>query len=252
MQNDDKQPVFAEHSHEWVLEKYGSPFVRAAMSIAIGATGLVLPLAGIGLAAADAAATTVIGRLLERRSAAFWRSLASHDLDAGLLESEDFVHQLLITYRVALQAHRAEKIKLLADLLGGAARTEDPGPVDEYEEFLATIASMSYREFQIVALLETFEKDHVGGYDTIRWHENAKSWTRFQLLCDTKLEVEAGEVNAIMTRLERTGLVQNTTTHIREHILALGPENLPQTAWFLTPLWTRLAAVALYTRDGAK
>jgi hypothetical protein len=93
------------------------------------------------------------------------------DLTTDVIESEDFLHCFFKTTRVALHSRRREKIRMFARMLTAGVESgvirEDSG---KYEELLATLDSLSLREFG-VSIPQTPSADNNDGVPpaVMRW-----------------------------------------------------------------------------------
>jgi len=169
---------------------------------------------GIG-SAFDVALATTISNIREERARTFFDELSSRNLPLTEeeIKSEDFLHAFFTTYKAALNTRRREKIRLFAQLLHSYA--SNPTEIEEFEEHLAILDDLSYREFQILVCLKRYEE--ANPQDKGRnAHERANLlWKDFQSECTTKLGIPIGDLNGVLTRLTRTGLYQVITFDYR-------------------------------------
>lgn len=155
----------------------------------------------------DAALLTRLQNISEERTRTFFDELSKGkiELKPELLESENFLHCYFATVKAALNSRRREKIKMFARLLKSSTLPGSFSSTDEYEEYLEILDELSYRELLILLILEKYESQF-----PLKTEENALQrashfWEQFNDELKTTLGIPRDEVNAIMTRLNRTG-----------------------------------------------
>lgn len=132
------------------------------------------------------------------------------ELDAGeiALTEEDeqnylMVHVFFSCWRYVGRALRDEKIKLFARAFQHYCKTrafENEETTEIYDEYLAILDDLSYREFQILCILCEFEQA-VG-------EERRDFWSEFFDSLETKLHISRNAIPGILQRLNRTGLYE--------------------------------------------
>jgi hypothetical protein len=130
------------------------------------------------------------------------------ELDAGEIEltEEDeqnylMVHVFFSCWRYVGRTLRLEKIKLFARAFQNYCKTlafENEETTEIYDEYLAILDDLSYREFQILCILCEFEKA-IG-------EERRDFWSEFFDSLELKLHISRNEIPAMLQRLNRTGL----------------------------------------------
>lgn len=161
---------------------------------------------GIG-SGIDTALCTQLELIREARTKTFFDELERGNvlLSPELLESEDFLHCYFATYKAALNSRRREKIELFARLLMSTQKTGTFSNTDEYEDYLSILDDLSYRELMLLIKLDKYEEEHPlqeGENDLQRANH---FWEKYcdEIICD--LSIPPDELNATLTRLNRTG-----------------------------------------------
>jgi hypothetical protein len=194
--------------------------------------GLVqlIPL-GVG-GAIDVVLTGTLNKIREERSRTFFDELAktSTPLDPSVLQSEDFLHCYFSTVRYALNSRRREKIEMFARLLKASLDDAGPKDVDEYEEFLGILDDLSYREIQVLALMDAFSnRPRSKDQNDLQWTNTF--WDEFEDRVIRELGVPRGEVSDFMNRISRTGCYEMFTGGYFDYTGGKGK---------LTPMYRRL------------
>lgn len=179
-------------------ERYAShPMLRGLVQI--------IPL-GVG-SALDSVLTTHLENIREDRLRTFFDEIEKGEvaLSPEVIESEDFLHAYFSTLNAAAKTRRREKIKLFAHLLLSGATGRGVNNSDEYEDYLAILEDLSYRELVLLAALERNET--FGG---LRTAENphatvAEYWNLFLTGAALSLGISKDEVAGMLVRLTRTG-----------------------------------------------
>jgi hypothetical protein len=186
----------------------GAAIGLLAESVAPGAS-TVVPVATTGLRVA----TLAILSLYRKRADILNAEVASvAGFQPGdVLRREDFLHCYLATLQATIHTRREEKIRLFARLLVSTIKGADLADVDEYEEFLGILDEMSVREIVIVTILERFEREAtktpVPGEVPVYESRIAQGfWSEFITDIEEHAGVVYNERQAVLTRLNRTGL----------------------------------------------
>lgn len=82
------------------------------------------------------------------------------ELTEELIESEDFLHCYFITVKAALNTRRREKIKMFARLLRSVTNSSVLSSIDDYEDYLSILDELSFRELQVLSILDRYEKEY--------------------------------------------------------------------------------------------
>lgn len=191
------------------LEKYEqNPTVRALIQL--------VPYVG---ASFDTAVATAVNNMREKRSRVFFDELAEspRQLTQDEIQSEDFLHAFFATYQSAMKAKQEDKIRLLASLLLGQARSQGTAAgsqLDEFDEFLAILEDLTVLEFRVLVLLQKHEESR--SRDNIhidvpkgrqrRLTRRRMMWPDFTKDMVHSLGVPKNEVESLFERLKRTGL----------------------------------------------
>lgn len=169
----------------------------------------LIQLIPFGLGSAfDVAASGKAFDYRRRRMRVFFDELASGaaPLSEEVIESEDFLHCYFRTVEAADRSRVDSKIRRLARLLRcGFSSTELAG-VDEFEELLASIDSVSDREFSVLVLLRRYEISATGKHVENELARVGTYWHQFRHDAIHDCGVRRDELNAFLMRIERSGL----------------------------------------------
>lgn len=181
--------------------------------------------------AIDAAVLTRLQNISEERTRTFFDELSKGNikLKPELLESEDFLHCYFATVKAALNSRRQEKIRMFARLLKSSTLPDSFLSTDEYEEYLKILDELSYRELLILFILEKYESNSISTDDKTGAKAIHLFWERFIDEIEATFGISDGEINALLTRLNRTGCYE---TQIYQ--------NFPGNPGTLTPMYFRL------------
>jgi hypothetical protein len=177
-----------------LLKRYAECFwIRGAMQ--------VVPL-GIG-SAIDVSLLTRIEKIKEKNAQIFFDKLqrSIDNIVPELLESEDFIHCFMKTFQLAIDTRRHEKIKMFARLLGSGVESDGIKSVDEFEEYLALLAELSYREIQILLKIEQFQDENPEPWTSTSY----KNWDAFTDKLAKSLNLSLDELGVLLMRMNRIG-----------------------------------------------
>lgn len=148
--------------------------------------------------------------IAEERVTAFFDELASgeHELSEELIRTEDFLHRYFITTRAALNTRRREKIKMFARLLRASINTDLFSSIDEYEEYLSILDELSFRELQVLSILDRYESEYPAKEGGNLINRTDGFWEAFIQELINRLHIPENEVRFILYRLTRTGCYQ--------------------------------------------
>jgi hypothetical protein len=171
--------------------------------------------------AVDTALTLSISRLRKERLQAYFEEMASRidketavRLAEALPGNEDLIHAHLITTRAALDTRRREKIRLFARLFANYVKGESVATAEEYEEILAVLDDLSYREFQVLLILRRFETERPleeqpdTAPEVAKLHRATKFWDDFVEAVASETGIPSNEIPGALERLTKTGLYQ--------------------------------------------
>lgn len=161
---------------------------------------------GIG-SAVDVALCVQLENIRKDRIRTFFDELGNNSvqLTPELLKSEDFLHCYFATTKAALNSRRREKIEMFAKLLKSSVRGGPFDSTDEYEEYLSILDELSYRELMILFKLHKFESDLIHEENENDLQRANRFWDKFNTELIDQLRIPANEIDAVLTRLNRTG-----------------------------------------------
>jgi hypothetical protein len=165
-----------------------------------------------GLSAIDAAVVVAIENIREERARTFFDELAKGDLEIAeeMKTDEDFLHAYFSTAKAALNTRRREKIRLFARLFRNYAQKVSIEFTDQYEEWLDILDDLSYREFQVLLILHSFEitvPRPENPKNELEWYQSF--WDDFLKRVESEVGISSTELPGILERLTRTGLYGN-------------------------------------------
>lgn len=157
--------------------------------------------------AIDIAVLTKFQSIQASRMTDFFDELSRGEitLKQELLDNNEFLHCFFATTAAALKTHRTEKIRFLARLLLSTVANERVANIDEYEEYLGILDNLSNRELTILTLLDKYESKHSKDEDEDDLQCATKFWKEFSSELTEKLAIPANEIDAMLTRLNRSG-----------------------------------------------
>lgn len=188
---------------KWYIK---NPVVRSLIQLLGGVTlGTVSGL--------DAALVTQIQNMREKRLRAFFEELDKGDIQLtnGNIQSDDFLHAFFATTKATLNTRRHEKIQLFARLLKSLANNKALEEIDEYEDYLCILDELSYRELVVLGILEKYELANPQKQEENSLQRCSRFWEGFIKDVTKTLKIDELEVNAVLTRLNRSGCYQEIT-----------------------------------------
>lgn len=196
----------AENAISELLEKHypNHPIIRILVQALIPGLGSIL----------DTALAVSIERLKHERVREFFDELVNQDitLTEEQIQNEDFLHAYFATAKAALNTRRREKIRLFARLLANYTHSMKPEATDTYEEMLAVLDDLSFREFQVLLVLHRFETRTPISRELetqlSRTQRASEFWDAFCESVVSEIGIPTPEIPGILTRLTRTGLYQ--------------------------------------------
>ena len=193
-----------------IAEAYeDKPVIRALIQVAVAP----IPL-GIG-SAIDSGMTKAIENIREERARSFFDqlSLGAVQLTQDLIQQEDFLHAYFATLKASLATRQSEKIRLFANLLLQSV-TRGEIASERFEDYLSILDDLSLREMKLLLLLKSFEdanpfmpkqEGEDGELENDLQRAN-RYWSDFEKTAYDELGIEADELEAYLTRLNRSGL----------------------------------------------
>lgn len=174
--------------------------------------------------AVDADLATYIENFQRDRLRTFFDELEAAKIPPreDLIRSEDFLHAYFATVRAVLNTRRREKIQLFAKLFSSYVKGEHVKTVDGYEEYLAVLDDLSYREFQVLLILHRCEQKtpRNEGENDFQWA--SQFWQEFLEEVSRVVGLPQNQIPGMLARLNRTGLYK-TLTGISGDMGALTP-----------------------------
>lgn len=138
------------------------------------------------------------------------------DLSLQNLNDYDILHTAYLTQQALLKIRQQEKIKLLADLFVSYCHKLQPEHNDQlndkYELILQIIESLSMQELHLLNILHSYEiqSQNLTSTDN-KLTEVSKYWNNFIENSVNDLNVSKDRIEALLTRLNWTGLYQTIT-----------------------------------------
>ena len=166
-----------------------------------------------GWGAADTLLQRRADEIRSDRMMTFFDALASGELELTdeLIQTEDFLHCYFSTLRAALNTRQRKKIQLLASLLSSSLKPETNTGTDEFEELLAVLEAISFREFAVLCDLHRRELRYPRKEGQNDLQVALQYWTDFKNDSVQKISIPEEAFNAFMAKLERTGLYLRIT-----------------------------------------
>ena len=196
---------------------------------------------GVG-SAFDVVTAVKFSQIREERIRVFFDEIASGsiELTPEVIESEEFLHAYFSTLNAVTHTHRKEKIKLFAKLLTSTLRENLTSKIDEYEEFLKILEELSYREFVILTKLESYEDRFPKRSGENDLQRVSRFWDDFSTEVKGELQIQSNELDASLTRLNRTGCYETFTGAFLSYTGGKGK---------LTPIYYRLKSLLVESTD---
>mgnify|MGYP001002782861 CR=1 FL=1 len=172
---------------------------------------------GGNLISAGAEATMAIyNQMAMKRQAALFQELQRepYRLTEVIVQSEEFIHKFLITYRAAMMTSRKEKIEYFARLLKASTVLENEVSTDEFEEYLNILSDLSFRELQILSITDKYFTEYPEPSERLddntsnpAWNEWAKEFfPKFRAEIQKSVGIRDEEMDDILIRISRSGL----------------------------------------------
>lgn len=187
-----------------LLERYEhQPILRGLVQL--------IPL-NIG-AAYESALLTKLNEYRAERLRTFFDELESGriELSRDVIESEDFLHSYFATLRAVLSTRRRQKIRYLARLMKSAFSADRFESVDQYEELLAIVDDLSFRELVALSILAECETATPQEAIENELQRANKLWPAFEKKVADRLGISATDLSPLLTRLQRSGCYAEIT-----------------------------------------
>lgn len=148
-----------------------------------------------------------ISDIQQKRIDQFFEELEKSNIQLSeeVVKSNDFLHKYMITVNAVAKTNRKEKIEVFAMLFKSSINNQGDFTVDLYEEYLNILDELSCREIYILAKLYKYENKY-----PLKTNENdlqrcTKFWDEFINEIKSDLNITEDEIDAILTRITRTG-----------------------------------------------
>ncbi len=126
--------------------------------------------------------------------------------------SDPIIYACHVTIEATIRTQRLEKIRAFARLL--RAGLEDEPRLNlktEHEDFLKILDDLSYRETCLLAILESYEKKYPLLDGDNHLQRAIRFWDEFSQQVISEYSIRQDELDAWMTRLNRTGTYETFT-----------------------------------------
>lgn len=138
------------------------------------------------------------------------------DISIQNLNDYDILHTAYLTQQALLKIRQQEKIKLLADLFISYCHKLQPDHndklTDKYEFILQIIESLSLQEFRLLNILYFYEVQSLNlASANNKLIEVSKHWDEFIAKAISDLNIPQNNIEALLTKLNGTGLYQTIT-----------------------------------------
>jgi hypothetical protein len=155
-----------------------------------------------------AGAKTYRERIEEVNQEAFFEEVNTYPgIPKEKLLSNSFARRVLITMEAASKTESIEKIRILARMLRTSANVEEKLEFDDYKYHMDIVSELSPKELAFLSILhELFSQspnqDDLGG----------ERWLYFESIIIKKLGIPNEEIQSFITRLLRTGCIEQVDT----------------------------------------
>jgi hypothetical protein len=202
-----------------------SEWYESLLALRVGAVALAPFTHGIS-AIADQAIVSTFAFLKRSRIRAFRNELTLLNLHLTEedVQSREFIEGFIAAAGKAENATREEKIRLFARLFRSYWQSGrfTPEAFDEYEEDLAIVDELSYREFMLLSILHRLETQHPLQPGMNKLQRARKFWAELEREAGELFGVPTQEVEGLLQRLSRTGLYQPITGAFLDYTGGLG------------------------------
>ncbi|MDH5763746.1 MAG: hypothetical protein OEZ51_12240 [Nitrospinota bacterium] len=167
---------------------------------------------GIG-SAIDVALMGKINNMKTERTRVFFDKILENNiaLKEEQLEDKEFLHAYFATTKAYLNTQRHEKIQLFAQLFSRYCEKGIFEAIDDYEESLSILDELSYREFEILLILNEFENKNPIKEGQNYLQRALVYWENFINQIEQDIGLLREEIPGVLERINRTGLYQTFT-----------------------------------------
>lgn len=186
-------------------QAYSHPMLRLMIQIVSAYT--------FGIAGGvDALVMSTITDVRQERLRVFLDAVAAGitELTEDDLRNEEWLYTFITTTKAVWNTRNREKIQLFGKLFSEFNKSrgfESADTTDVYEEWLAILNDLTYREFKLLLMIEQKFNRVTGGYTDA----TTDKWAEFDEAVEIELNIPRHEVNGFLTRLIRTGLYRPTS-----------------------------------------
>lgn len=191
-----------------IMEGINSLIIKYERSSILRALVQLIPM-GVG-SALDTGIMTHVNNIRADRLKILFLKLESIEavLTEQDIQNEDFLHAYFITTRAVVNTRRREKIELLARLFTTFVHSKKFAEIDDYEEMLDILDDVHYREFKILLILQKFEEKNPIQEGQNGLQRSWTFWSDFIKEVEEQFKIDKIEINACLSRINRTGLYQ--------------------------------------------
>lgn len=137
------------------------------------------------------------------------------------LTNISFLMEFAKTIDVINKLARNEKIIFIASLFKNTFITNEISDIDEYEEWLYCLDTMSYRELEILIYLYNCELEYYGEeFDPkrkiIEYQKVVEVWFQFVKKVKRVFDIDEEDIESIVLGLSKTGFIKQEDIDVRE------------------------------------
>ena len=122
-----------------------------------------------------------------------------------LIKKDEFLHCFFKTAKAATENYNTEKIKIFARLLADQNFNTQIPDIDEFETNYSIISELTVREIKFLLIIDNYEIKHPRIEDESALARCSKYWDTMIQEIEDQFDISIDEINAILTRLNRTG-----------------------------------------------
>lgn len=214
----------------WIADNYrDNPTMRVLLPVVAAMTGAATgdvmtgAIVGGGLASLAEGLNFAVSKIHQERFNTLIRELEKQNivLTEQVVQSEEFIHSVLVIIRASLNTYQREKIRQFAHILSSAIENNELAS-DKFEEFVRILDDITLRELALMRLLREFEDvnpheirvdkniydEVIREYVESDFQRAQKYWDGFIEKASIKFKLEQTNVSSILTGLNRTGMYE--------------------------------------------
>lgn len=161
-----------------------------------------IPFAGIP----DSIVGTYVNKLKAKRLKIFFDQLTNGDiqLTEDIISNDNFLHAFFATTHYVVNSRSDLKLKAFAEILKSLYR--DQISIDQHEDYAKIFDELTEREFIILSTKNNFERKHENTNPGLNQLQHTSTyWNDFKTHVTDTLEINEGELNSMLIRIQRTG-----------------------------------------------